>query len=369
MKKSALLAIALLLSLAVLVPASAFAESNRNAYVTNNINGTVGVIDPNTNTVTATIKGFLHPFCVSVSPNGKLLYVCNTNNTISVVDTATNSIRATISLGGALGFIGNEGAGPVVAFSRHGERAFVATSGGGVHSELIVIDTEKNAILSRTSFGATFLLAVAVSPNSDSVYLASSSGIVVVHPDGHAATTTIAPGHEIFDLALSRNGEKLYGSDMTASGVLVVNTDKNTVETTVPVPAIAGGAHTFVMGLALTRDSRHLYAAALNPRPANSKVLVIDTRNNSVNTTITANGLSLTSLAATTNGGKILATNAVLSVTEDSTVVVIDTKDNMITGSIKVGLFSDVIGTQHGGDDDGDHGDDGRRGDDGHGKP
>jgi YVTN family beta-propeller protein len=365
MKKSALFTIALFLGLVALAPASAFARDNHNAYVPNN-NGTLSVIDTGTNTVIDTIPGgFNHPFCATVSPNGKLVYVCSEDNSIKVVDTATNTIAASIGLPGAVGFIGNEGAGPVVAFSRHGERAFVIASGGGVNSTLYTINTDTNTVVSSTSFGRTFLLAVAVSPNSDNIYLAaeapvlSQSGILVVDADGDEPTQTIALGHLIFDLALSRDGDRLYASDLSGliggqSGVLVVNTDTNSVVTTVPLPN-----NVFVTGLALTRDGRHLYACDFTrTRPTNSTITVIDTSDNSVDTTISAPGMTFTAIAASRNGHEMLAVNSILSLTVDSTVAVIDTHTNTIGDSITVERFPIAIATQSQsarGDDGDDH--------------
>src|SRR5215471_10171783 len=103
MKKSALFTTVLFLALAALAPAGASARDNKNAYVPNN-NGTLSVIDTRTNAVIDTIPGgFNHPFCATMSPNGKLVYVCSEDNSIKVVDTATNTITASISLPGALG--------------------------------------------------------------------------------------------------------------------------------------------------------------------------------------------------------------------------------------------------------------------------
>jgi YVTN family beta-propeller protein len=368
MKKSALFTTALFLSLIALAAGSAFAKTNNNAYVPNN-NGIVSVIDVKTNTVVATIPGFSHPFCATASPNGKLVYVCSEDNSIKVIDTETNTISASISLPGAIGFIGNEGAGPSVAFSRHGERAFVITSGGGVNSTLYTINTENSTVVSSTSFGRTFLLALAVSPNGDNIYLAteapvlSQSGILVVDADGDAPTKTIALGHIFFDLALSRNGDRLYASDVSGliggqSGVLVADTDTNSVVTTVPLPN-----NSFVTGLALTPDGRHLYAADFTlTRPANSTVTVIDTKDNSVDATIVANGQTITALAATNRGHKVLAVNSVLSLRQDSPVDVIDTRTNTIDDSITVQIFPISIATQPpsargDGDDDDDRGD------------
>ncbi len=367
MKKSFFLT--LLLSFVAFSFTGAFAKTNNNAYVPNN-NGTMSVIDAKTNTVVATIPGFNHPFCATVSPNGKLVYVCSQPNSIKVVDTETNTLTASISLPGAIGFIGNEGAGPSVAFSRHGERAFVITSGGGNNSTLYTINTATSTVISSTSFGRTFLLAVAVSPNGDNIYLAaqapilSQSGILVVDVDGDEPVKTIALGHIILDLALSRNGDRLYASDISGlaggqSGVLVVDTDSNSVVTTVPLPN-----NSFVTGLALTPNGQHLYAADFTlTRPANSTITVIDTKDNSVDATIVANGQTITALAATNRGHEILAVNSVLSVTQNSTVDVIDTRTNTIVDSVTVETFPIAIATQppssrgdHDDDDDHDHG-------------
>lgn len=361
-----ILTAALLLAAVVVSPANSFAKDNNNAYVPNN-NGTVSVIDTKTNAVIASIPGFNHPFCATMSPNGELVYVCSQPNSIIVIDANTNTIAASITLPGALGFLGNEGAGPVVAFSRDGERAFAIASGGGVNSTLYTIDTENNTVISSTSFGRTFLLAIAVSPNSDNIYLASEapvlsqSGILVVDANGDEPTQTIALGHIVFDLALSRDGDRLYASDVSGliggqSGVLVADTDTNSIVTTVPLPN-----NSFVTGLALTRDGRHLYACDFTlTRPANSTVTVIDTQDNSVDTTIAAPNMTFTAIAPSRNGReKMLVVNSILSVTVPSTVAVIDTHTNTIDDSITVERFPIAIATQqlkaHGDDNDDDN--------------
>ncbi len=316
------------------------------AYETNNINGTVGVINPSTNAVVATISGFSHPFCATASPNGQLLYVCNTDNSVVAVNTATNSIITHIPLPGAVGFIGNEGAAPVIAFSPDGARAFVVPSGGGVNSQLFVINTATNTAVSVASFGTTFLLAIAVSADGNTLYLASSNGVIVVDANTFATITTIAPGHELFDLAISPDGSTLYASDESGlvgtgtNGVLVIDTASNTVTTTVPLSNTA-----FAFGIAVTPDGQHVYVESFFASAHNSTVTVINAADDSINTTITANGLSLTALAITPDGATVLATNSILSATVDSTVIVIPTATNTITNSITVGLFSDVITT------------------------
>lgn len=314
------------------------------AYVANDIDGTVSVINPSTNAVVATISGFNHPFCVTASPNGQLLYVCNEDNSVVAVNTQTNSIITHIPLPGALGFIGNEGAAPVIAFSPDGKRAFVVPSGGGVNSTLFVIDTASNTAVAAASFGTTFLLAVAISADGNTVYIASSNGVIAVDANTFATITTIAPGHDTTDLAISPDGSTLYASDNSglagtgSSGVLVIDTGNNSVTTTVPLPNTG-----LVTGIGVTLDGQHVYVEDFLFRAGNSTVTVINANDDSINTTIPANGLSLTGLAITPDGSTVLAVNSVLSVTVDSTVVVIPTANNTITNSITVGRFADAI--------------------------
>jgi len=327
--------------LLILVAASAPAlRAQTVAYVPNNT-GTVDVINPSTDAVVATISGFSFPFCAAVSPNGELLYVCSQPNYVVAVNTKTNSIIATISLPGALGFLGNEGAAQVIAFSPSGELAFVVSSGGGVNSTLYVINTASNTVVSSASFGSTFLLSVAVSANGNTVYLGSSNGIIVVNANTLATITTIDPEAYIFDVAISPNGSTLYASDNSGllggtSGVDVVNTSTNTVTTTVPLPFTPS----FVTGIGVTPDGQQVYVEEFTlTNPSNSTVTVINTATNSITTTIPANGDTLTALAITPDGSTVLAVNSVLSLTTDSTVLVIPTATNTITNSITVGIF------------------------------
>ncbi|MEU9048496.1 YncE family protein, partial [Kitasatospora sp. NPDC048343] len=68
-----------------------------HAYVTNEGDNTVSVIDTATNTVTATVVVGTGPFDVAVTPDGLHAYVTNEgDNTVSVIDTATNTVTATV---------------------------------------------------------------------------------------------------------------------------------------------------------------------------------------------------------------------------------------------------------------------------------
>lgn len=100
----------------VTVGASA-ALAQVKAYVLNENDNAVAVVDPATNTVIKTIPVGIHPNKIVVTPNGAFASVANfAGNNVSVIDTATNSVVATAPTG----------AGPFgVAFTPDGAFTYV----------------------------------------------------------------------------------------------------------------------------------------------------------------------------------------------------------------------------------------------------
>lgn len=94
-----------LLAIAAFVTACVFGSTQslaHNAYITNQGDGTVSVIDTATNTVTATIPvgSSSEPFGVAVTPDGSKVYVADYGgDTVSVIDAASNTVTATIPVG------------------------------------------------------------------------------------------------------------------------------------------------------------------------------------------------------------------------------------------------------------------------------
>jgi len=339
---SSSLSAGLFLALLAGASSSAFAKTNHHAYVANNVDGTVSVIDTRNNTVTATIGGFTSPYGLAVSPNGNLLYVRNAGTTnLSVVDTETNTVAATIDVGFDLDNGGAAVSGPSVAFSRRGDRAYVANL---IQDTLVVIDPDTSSVVKTLPLPAGFQpLAVAVSPEGDKVYVGGSGGIMVVDVTGSAPIVNIVPTSVIFDLVITPDGKKLYGSNAAAGNqnLLVIDAGTNSLEDTIHLtPGL------FVAGLAVAPDGRHVYVAAL--ASTTSTVTVLDTADNSIDTTITADGMSLSQLAITPNGRKLLAINVRgFPNPPDSTVAVIDTRDNTLTtAAITVGRVPFAIATQ-----------------------
>ena len=70
------------------------------AYVANNDDGTVSVIDTVTNIVVDTIPVGTDPFGVAVTPDATKVYVTNSmSDDVSVIDAATNTVLPTIPVG------------------------------------------------------------------------------------------------------------------------------------------------------------------------------------------------------------------------------------------------------------------------------
>ena len=83
----------------VVFGASAVLAQTR-AYVANQFDNTVSVIDTATNTVVASILVGDAPHGIAVTPNGAFAYVANlSSNNVSVISAATNSVVATVAVG------------------------------------------------------------------------------------------------------------------------------------------------------------------------------------------------------------------------------------------------------------------------------
>ena len=96
------------------------------------VRGTVSVIAASTNTVVKTIEVGLHPVGMALSPAGDRLYVTNANSdTVSVIDTTTDSVTETLNVG--LGASGGRasvlGSSPnAVTVSPEGRTLYVANA-------------------------------------------------------------------------------------------------------------------------------------------------------------------------------------------------------------------------------------------------
>src|SRR5258707_9235181 len=98
------------------------APAQPRAYVANQGDNNVSVVNTATNTVVAIVPVGNAPTGVAITSNGASVYVTNNrDNTVSVIDTATNTVIATVPVGSSPSF--------GVAITPNGARAYAANSG------------------------------------------------------------------------------------------------------------------------------------------------------------------------------------------------------------------------------------------------
>ncbi len=255
------------------------------AYVTNRAFGTISVIDLLANTVVATIPVESFPERVAFTPDGHFAYATNgLSNSVSVIDTATRSVTTTIHLSGVTP--GGQSLTEGIAISPDGARAYVAIQASGVVS---IIDIATNTVSATVPVpGAP--LEVLVSPDGAFVYLTAECGglygcVDVLDPATYATTHRILVGlrPQGIDLGeamvLSRRSKVAYVSASYSWNVWVVDLDSYSVVTTIPVGAEP-------VGVAITPDEDRVYVANLG----SNTISVIDTATNTVQATLPGSG-------------------------------------------------------------------------------
>lgn len=291
-----------------------------NAYVSNNVDNTVSVIDLSSGKLITTIPGFNGPIGAVATVDGSKVYITNgggTPGTVSVISTATNQITKTI-------IAGSDPTGAAV--SPDGKRLYVTNQNDGT---LSVIDTGTDTVIATVFIGAS-PLGVAVTSDNAHAYIADYPSAVAVldtTTDKVLATITDSSLNGPALVALTPDGKTVYVSNQISNTVTIISTATNSVTGRIAVGQIP-------LGLAVTVDGKLLYVA----NGADSTVSVISTATNSVTATIS--GLAgPEGLVVTPDGNSVLVAN-----TASNTVSTIAVSSNTITNSLGVGSTPVFIG-------------------------
>jgi YVTN family beta-propeller protein len=148
------------------------------------VSGTVSVIETAGNTVIKTIDVGLHPTGLALSPAGDRLYVTNANSdTVSVISTATDTVVKTLHVGGAdRGREALLGSSPnAVTVSPNGRTLYVANAS---QNAVAVVDVEARGDDSVTGLIPTgwYPTAVALDATGDRLFIASGYGFGSIAP-------------------------------------------------------------------------------------------------------------------------------------------------------------------------------------------
>jgi YVTN family beta-propeller protein len=253
----------------------AVSPDGATAYVVNQVDETVSVIDTATNTVTHTVTVGENPVAVAVSPNGSRVYVTNRfDDTVSVIDTAANAVIGTIAVGflpsglalspsGTILYVANSqdqtvmkintstqtvlatisvsGFPDGVAVSPDGTRVYVTCEGVGGQQAvgtLAVIETTNNTVIGAIDVGEFSPQDVAVSPDGSMVYVANGSStntVRVIDTVSMSVIATVTVGAGPNGLAVSPDGKRVYVTNFSDDTVSVIGTVSNTVTSTIAV--------------------------------------------------------------------------------------------------------------------------------------
>jgi gliding motility-associated-like protein len=185
----------------------------------------VSVIAMTTQQVVATIVVGENPDGITISHDGKRLYVVNySGNSVSVINTATNTVTATIPVGDLPGG---------VCISPDGSRVYVTNQNSG---NVSVINTATNTVITEIPVGSA-PENIAINPDGSRVYVTNvmSNTVSVISTATNSVIASIPAGVSPMGVAVSSDGTRLFVANTLDNSISVINTANNTVVATIPV--------------------------------------------------------------------------------------------------------------------------------------
>ena len=238
------------------------------AYFAESYNAGVGI----TSTTTRTLDGFIPtgnvPTDIAFTPDGSRAYVSNQlDNNVSVIDVATQQVVATIPTDGYSPF--------AVQVSLDGSRLFIGTNG----SIVFIVDIKTNGIISSVvvPFASN---AFVVAPDNRIVYVSSFTTGTVTEFDAFTGSVlrSFQVGGTPQGMAITRRGDRLYVAN--EAGYLSEITLQSG-QITATMPLVGGG-----FGVGVTADDVEAWVTI----PFSGKVQIFNLQNHRLSQGITVGG-------------------------------------------------------------------------------
>ena len=300
------------------------------AYIPNEKNNSVSIINTTTNTVISTVPVGNNPVGVTVNHDGTKVYVTNFGDdnalgyTFSIINTGTDEVITKLVDAG-------KGIKPFGVAITPDETLYISSY---VTDNVYAINPITNSI-SAIHVGSE-PLGVAITPNGKWVYVANKNDntVSVINTETNNIANNINVGEAPYGIAVNKNGTKAYVTNMGSHNVSVIDTATNKVTATVPV---VNDPH----GIAVTPDGRWVYVA--NHCPYVGTVSVINTTTNTVTKNISVDQ-NPCGVAVTHDGKWVYVTTAGSENDPGSVSVINTTTSTVIPSRVVVGTRPSGIG-------------------------
>lgn len=231
------------------------------AYIPNSGEDSVSVVDKVTARVVAVIRvaGTTYPAIVTITPDGRKVYIGGSNDTISVIDTKSNTVIGTIAACTSPSYL---------LPTNDGRNIYVACTNDNV----TVIDTKTDEVtLSQMLWGG--VSGLAFSPDGTVLYVGQFLDNTVSFFDAKTLSfiDSVTVGKNPYTMLVSVDGKRLYVARYGGRTISVIDTDRRKV-----VKNIIVGKNP--LGMAMTPGGTQLYVSVVSL----NKVAVIDTLKNRV---------------------------------------------------------------------------------------
>ncbi len=306
--------IMILMLLALLTACAPINNKTSTAYITNQGDNTVSVVDVHSAKVSHTIKVGKAPVGVAVSHKLNRVFISNVeSHDISVINSITNQVIDTINVGGS----------PVgIALSPNNHALYVADW----YSDRILEINTSDYTKRRELVVAKAPAGLVVSLDSKTLFVAArdSNEIAVIDAATFTITKRIATGKHPFGVSLG--GDYLY----------IVNVYENSVSI----------IHTKTWAQSKIKVGEHPYCAVASPN--NKTLYVTNTQDDTVSIIDLATQKTLTTIevGSTPEGISYALQGALVLVASwgENKISVIDANTNTLKGHIKTGDKSRAFG-------------------------
>ena len=294
------------------------------AYVTNERDGTLTVIDTATERVVSTIKVGARPRGIQLGPDRKTIWVAlsyPTNQSqgedkIAVIDIATGAITKKFDAGtDPEQFVVN----------KDGSRLYIANEDAGTAS---VTDTTANKVIAAMPVGLE-PEGVALSPDGRWVYITSesSSTVAVLDTQTNQILKTFLVGARPREAVFTPDGTRAYVTAENGDNVCVIDVKDHSVSGKIELPHDNNGSALKPKGAVISKDGQKIYVAT----GRGNCVAVIEAATQKVLQLIPT-GQRPWGIAFTPDGSKLYTANGL-----SNDVSVIDVASNKVTNTIRAG--------------------------------